>query len=255
MPNEFHDHASRVTLELQDTSSMLSKLTKLIRQRNVFEDHQSEITEMTLVVKQKLGLLHNDLKKLQDLKDSHRGWKQNQADKHSATVINTLRTQLMDTTQEFKEVLQTRTSSLKETNQRRSKFTADPPKMGSALFAAMEDDDGDEDEDALGGMAMVQQRDSSHTYYSARNDAVRQIEGTISELSGMFQEFARILQDQDELVMRIDDDVEMALDHVERGQSELITYLNRISGNRNLILKIFGVLFFFIVFFGLFILK
>eukprot|EP00667_Euglena_gracilis_P011731 EG_transcript_12005 len=260
--SEFHEHATRVTYELQDTSDMLSKLTKLILQRNVFDDHSSEIQEMSLVVKQKLGLLHNKLKQLQDIKDSHRGWKQSQADKHSTTVVNTLRTQLMDTTQEFKEVLQTRTQTLRETNQRRSKFTAEPPKLESALFnankAALDDEDKRGDGALVagaGGMQLQMQRDGGQAYFQARNDAVRQIEATISELSGMFQEFARIVAEQDELIMRIDDDVETALVNVERGQNELIRYLNRISGNRNLILKIFGVLFFFILFFGLFILK
>ena len=33
-------------------------------------------------MKQKLGLLHNELKKLQEMKDSHRGWKQNQVQTH-----------------------------------------------------------------------------------------------------------------------------------------------------------------------------
>jgi syntaxin 5 len=257
----FHEEASRLTYELQDTSDMLTKLTKLILQRNVFDDHSSEIQEMTLVVKQKLGLFHNKLKKLQDLKDSHRGWTQSQADKHSSTVINTLRTQLMDTTQEFKKVLQTRTQSLQETNQRRSKFTAEPPKLGSALFAnkaALEDDESSSSDLHAGGgpgMQLQMQRDGGQAYFQARNDAVRQIEQTINELGGMFQEFARIVADQDELIMRIDDDVETALVNVERGQNELIRYLNRVSGNRNLILKIFAVLFFFILFFGLFILK
>lgn len=45
-------------------------------------------------------------------------------------------------------------------------------------------------------------RAGGQAYFQARNDAVRQIEATISELSGMFQEFARIVAEQDELIMR-----------------------------------------------------
>jgi len=66
--------------------SLFLETCAVILQRNVFDDHSSEIQEMTLVVKQKLGLFHNKLKKLQDLKDSHRGWTQSQV--HSPSPPN-----------------------------------------------------------------------------------------------------------------------------------------------------------------------
>lgn len=253
--SEFFEFAAHVTDELQDTSDMLAKLTKLTRQRNVFEDNQSEVQELSMVVKQKIGILHGDIQRLQQLGDARQGWNVTQADKHSTTVVNTLRTQLMDTTKVFKDVLQSRTTSLKETHQRRCNFTSEPPRLSAALLSATQAEEDSRRDENAGGLQMMAGPSGSRAYYAARSDAVRQIESTITELAGMFQEFARVVQEQDELIIRIDSDIDTALTNVDKGQNELLRALHRISGNRGLVLKIFGVLFFFILFFGLFILK
>eukprot|EP00906_Rhabdomonas_costata_P003314 RCo005066 len=251
--SEFLTFATHVTSELQEASQTLTKLARLTRQRNLFEDNQAEVQELSLVVKQKIGMLHSDLQKLQQIGEARQGWGgSTQADKHSSAVVNTLRAQLLDTTKVFKDVLQSRTTNLKETYSRRSQFTADPARLARGAF----DDEGSSHGDGqVGGLQAYAAPGGGRTYFQARTDAVRQVEATITELGGMFQEFARVVQEQDELILRIDDDIETALTNVNRGQNELLRTLNRISGNRWLILKIFGVLFFFILFFGIFILK
>eukprot|EP01004_Peranema_trichophorum_P006988 NODE_5786_length_968_cov_40.500592_g5204_i0.p1 GENE.NODE_5786_length_968_cov_40.500592_g5204_i0~~NODE_5786_length_968_cov_40.500592_g5204_i0.p1 ORF type:complete len:292 (-),score=38.88 NODE_5786_length_968_cov_40.500592_g5204_i0:9-884(-) len=251
---EFFTFAHQVTSELQSTSELLSKLGKLTKKRTVFEDHQDDIQEISLVIKQKLSMIHNDLQKLQQIKDQHKGWRESHADKHSTTVVNTLQKALMDTTKEFKDILQTRTTSLKETTLRRSNFAAEPPRLDSMLSATRAALASEESGEEGLSMLLVPQQ-GGQAYYQERSDAVRQVETTIVELSGMFSEFARIVEQQDELILRIDTDVETALANVEGAQNELLRYLNRISGNRWLILKVFGIIFFFIIFFGVFILK
>ena len=55
------------------------------------------------------------------------------------------------------------------------------------------------------------------------------------------------------MTMRIDENVEDALANVDAGQAQLLKYLNTISSNRWLIMKVFFVLMVFLVFFLVFI--
>lgn len=53
--------------------------------------------------------------------------------------------------------------------------------------------------------------------------------------------------------MRIDENVDDTLGNVDAGQAQLLKYLNAISGNRLLAMKVLGVLFLFLMFFIVFI--
>ena len=55
------------------------------------------------------------------------------------------------------------------------------------------------------------------------------------------------------MAVRIDENVDDAVMNVDSAQTQLLKYLNRISSNRWLIMKIFGVLIFFLTFFVVFI--
>ncbi len=61
------------------------------------------------------------------------------------------------------------------------------------------------------------------------------------------------VQEQGEMAMRIDENVDDALANVDAGQAQLLKYLNTISSNRWLIMKVFFVLMVFLVFFLVFI--
>ena len=62
-----------------------------------------------------------------------------------------------------------------------------------------------------------------------------------------------MVQQQGELAVRIDENVDDALGNVEGAQGQLLKYLDRISGNRWLILKVLGVVLFFLLIFVLFV--
>ena len=62
-----------------------------------------------------------------------------------------------------------------------------------------------------------------------------------------------MVAEQGELAVRIDENVDEAVANVDNAQTHLLKYLNRISSNRWLIMKIFGVLISFLVFFVVFV--
>jgi syntaxin 5 len=142
-----------------------------------------------------------------------------------------------------------------------------------------------------GGQAMQQQLSAPQdTYMSTRAEALRNVESTIVELGGIFQQLAHMVraccsliqishvvrplslstsslteirtfpinfldqvQEQGEMAVRIDENVEETLQNVDGAQAHLLKYLNTISSNRWLIMKIFFVLMIFMLFFTVFI--
>jgi syntaxin 5 len=55
------------------------------------------------------------------------------------------------------------------------------------------------------------------------------------------------------MVQRIDENVEETLGNVDQAKAQLMRYLNSISSNRWLVMKVFGVLMVFLLFFVMFI--
>lgn len=87
------------------------------------------------------------------------------------------------------------------------------------------------------------------TYLSQRNEAIRNVESTITELGGIFQQLAHMVQEQGELALRIDENLDDTLMNVDNAQLNLMKYLQSINSNRWLALQIFFVLAFFLVIF------
>merc|ERR1712183_1235600 len=97
-----------------------------------------------------------------------------------------------------------------------------------------------------GGQAMAMQ------YTTSRVEAVQSVQKTIGELAQMFQKMAVMVTAQEEMIQRIDHDVDDTLSNVEQGQDHLLKYFHHISSNRWLIIKVFFILIFFVVFFVVF---
>ncbi len=97
----------------------------------------------------------------------------------------------------------------------------------------------------------IQQRRNERDTKSRLENA-NQVEAAISELGQMFGKMASLVSQQQEIVEKIEDDVESSLIQVEAGTEEIQKVFNIVQGNRGLILKIFALLIFFILFFRLY---
>ncbi|KAI8613122.1 hypothetical protein BC830DRAFT_1052185, partial [Chytriomyces sp. MP71] len=84
----------------------------------------------------------------------------------------------------------------------------------------------------------------------SRGQAIDTIESTIAELGQIYSQFTQILAQQREMVQRIDMNVMDTEVNVTNAHSELARYLERLQGNRWLMIQVFGIL---VVFFMLFV--
>jgi syntaxin 5 len=91
-------------------------------------------------------------------------------------------------------------------------------------------------------LLMMEEAQPNNTYIQARGEAIEAIERTINELGGIFGQLATMVSEQSEMIQRIDANTEDVVDNVEGAQRELMKYWTRMSGNRWLIAKMFGVL-------------
>jgi len=94
--------------------------------------------------------------------------------------------------------------------------------------------------------------DQNHAYIESRAHAVDAVQGTIAELGNIFQELGVLISEQGTNINIIDEEAETSLTNVNLGRDQLLRAMSRAGGNRALIIRVFAVLFFFVVLFGAF---
>lgn len=103
----------------------------------------------------------------------------------------------------------------------------------------------------LQGQQMLMQ-DETDQYLHTRAETMQNIESTIVELGGIFQQLAHMVKEQEEMVERIDTNIQDVELNVEAAHGEIVKYFQSISSNRWLMIKIFAVLILFFIFFVVF---
>lgn len=288
--SEFNKRASKIGYGIHQTSQKLAKLAKLAKRTSVFDDPTMEIQELTAVIKQDITALNSAVVDLQFLSNSRHesGNISSDTTSHSTTVVDDLKNRLMSTTKEFKEVLTMRTENLKVHENRRQLFSsagskdsanpfvrqrplasrsaastsnAPPPpwangSSSSSQFSTGKQADG-ESQPLLQQQQHHQQQQQlvplQDTYMQSRAEALQNVESTIHELSSIFNQLATLVSQQGEIAIRIDENMDDTLANVEGAQGSLLKYLNSISSNRWLMIKIFFVLIFFLMVFLFFV--
>jgi hypothetical protein len=89
-------------------------------------------------------------------------------------------------------------------------------------------------------------------YHDERVKAADEIESTIGELGTLFKRLTSMIHEQQELVERIDEDVENAVVTVDNAHDQLKQAYDSASSNRALYTKVGAILIIFFLFFTVF---
>jgi syntaxin 5 len=282
--SEFARRAAEIGRGITGTMAKLERLTQLARRKTLFDDRPVEINELTFVIKQDLTQLDRSIKELQAISAaSAKGAAPAtpkapvaQESEHNKNVVFMLRAKLSTVGASFKETLETRTKNVQASRSRTENFLSSvgaaattpagtPGRTDSPLYqpqaqqgfittkAAQADIlslDPSASASALtrnqpSAQQLLMMEEGSNTYIQQRGEQIDMIERTMMELGGLFSQLAEMVSVQGEQIQRIDADTEDTLDNVEGAQRELTKYWNRVSGNRWLIAKMFGVLMIF----------
>jgi len=265
--SEFISIAKAISGDITNTYTKLEKLTLLCKRKTIFDDKPVEIQELTYIIKHDIANLNKQIGQLQNIAKAQRTAQGQHQQSHSSGVVVQLQAKLASMSNNFKQVLEVRTENLKSQKSRAEQFsvggvtTSLPQSVTQGYHAgsvlAMEDDMAGGTGDAIidmggamgGQMAVTQDNDS---YYASRADAMHTIESTIVELGGIFTQLAHMVKEQEEMVQRIDSNVEDTALNVEMGHNEILKYFQSVTSNRWLMVKIFGVLIFFFLIFVIF---
>ncbi|XP_030384326.1 syntaxin-5 [Scaptodrosophila lebanonensis] len=276
--SEFMNMARYIGKNIASTYAKLEKLTMLAKKKSLFDDRPQEIQELTYIIKGDLNALNQQIARLQDIsKDQRRTASGKHLMSHSSNMVLALQSKLASMSTDFKQILEVRTENLKQQKTRRDQFSQGPSplaahtmspstaKQGSLLLSeanqAVSIDMGADTSDTtplLGPPARLQQQqqmaiyDESDNYVQQRAETMQNIESTIVELGGIFQQLAHMVKEQEEIVERIDTNVADAELNIEAAHTEILKYFQSVSKNRWLMIKIFGVLIFFFLFFVVF---
>jgi len=266
--SEFTNIAKKISKDLSNTYAKLEKLTLLAKRKSLFDDKDAEIQQLTFVIKQDMGSLNKQIAQLQELSRTQLGQNGRHKQTHANSVVVSLQSKLATMSGNFKSVLEVRTENLKQQKSRRDEFsqsggvTPSLPAsvlnghMGSVLL--QDEAKGDHAQVAINmdGVGERHQQlqlvDEQDSYIQSRADTMRNIEQTIVELGTIFQQLAHMVKEQEETVQRIDSNVETAHLNIEAAHTELVKYFQRVTSNRWLMIKIFGVLIFFFIIFVIF---
>jgi len=269
--SEFARRAAEIGRGITGTMGKLERLAQLAKRKTLFDDKPVEIAELTYVIKQDLASLNSQISSLQTLTKSQHPQAKNtdQEGEHNKNVLVMLQGKLGDVTLNFKDVLELRTKNIQASRSRtenfvssvssRSQTALDPQRSDSPLYnntpsrtpqpdllslepsssSALTRQQGDQQ------MLMMEEAQPTNTYIHARGEAIEAIERTINELGGIFGQLASMVSEQSEMIQRIDANTEDVVDNVQGAQRELLKYWSRVSGNRWLVAKMFGVLMIF----------
>jgi syntaxin 5 len=229
------------------------------KRKTLFDDRPVEINELTSIIKQDLSSLNQQIGALQTLSRAQHP-KADQEGEHNKNVVFLLQGKLTDVSANFKDVLEVRTKNIQASRARTENFVSSVSahvapsisQSASPLYSTPNRGSPGPGQDLLSlnpvgdqQLLMMEEAQPQNMYIQQRGEAIEAIERTISELGGIFGQLASMVSEQSEMIQRIDANTEDVVDNVQGAQRELLKYWSRVSGNRWLVAKMFGVLMIF----------
>ncbi|KAK1758339.1 integral membrane protein sed5 [Echria macrotheca] len=257
--SEFARQAAEIGRGVSATMGKLEKLAQLAKKKTLFDDRPVEINELTFIIKQDLSALNEQIRNLQALsKRLHP--KPDQEGENNKNILLLLQGRLGDVSANFKDVLEIRTKNIQASRSRTEAFVSTVgqhshvalQQSASPLYGTPNRGTPSPNADLISlnpipdqQMQLQMMEEGQNTYIQQRGQAIEAIEATINELGSIFGQLASMVSEQSEMIQRIDANTEDVVDNVEGAQKELLKYWGRVSGNRWLIAKMFGVLMIF----------
>jgi syntaxin 5 len=230
------------------------------KRKTLFDDRPVEINELTFIIKQDLSSLNQQISSLQTLSRAQHP-KADQEGEHNKNVVFLLQGKLTDVSANFKDVLEVRTKNIQASRSRTENFVSSVSahaapaisQSASPLYSTPQNRGSPgPGQDLLSlnpvgeqQLLMMEEAQPQNQYINQRGEAIEAIERTINELGGIFGQLASMVSEQSEMIQRIDANTEDVVDNVQGAQRELLKYWSRVSGNRWLVAKMFGVLMIF----------
>jgi len=269
--SEFARRAADIGKSINSTMGKLERLAQLAKRKTLFDDKPVEIAELTYVIKQDLSSINSQIGNLQNLvRSQHPNSSKSgegQEGEHAKNVVVMLQGKLADVSVGFKEVLEVRTKNIQASRSRTENFvsnvggragevstlqqspsplyTPHPGTSPSPSLLTLDPHPSHLQSMSQQQLLLLEEAQPVNSYLHTRSEAIEAIERTINELGGIFGQLAQMVSEQSEMIQRIDAETEDVVTNVSGAQRELLKYWGRVSSNRWLVVKMFGILMIF----------
>jgi len=252
---DFLQAAAHIEKGIEVTVARVAEMRKLCTRRSVFDDREDKIAELRQFVKQDFTGLGKDIELLEKQADSDPALSaRTHTRSHTKAVVGGLQAKVTQAAKEFAEVLQKQNKTLKEESSRRSRFESTASvghlRMRKRAVDGFWQKRNQASHSEQMRLQQLQQQETESKYLDRRANSIQSIQSTLNELGTVYNKMANIVASQQEIAIRIDENMSATLEHTEMGHNQLMKYFTSISGNRGLILKVFGLLLFFTVLFA-----
>lgn len=271
--------AATIAKDIAHTTNMLLNLAQLAKRKTLFDDKPDEINRLAYAIKQDIFKISQSLKDLKRFANADSSIRSDKEIKlYSDNVCQLLGSKMQNVSGEFHTVLAIRqkneleNKSRKEnflsaaTNLRQSSLTprlmegdrkgvspllnlGENPYLHALNDSQQEFQYGNKNGELLSIPDQTRQlllmEEQGNQYIQERSSAVETIEATINEVGNLFQQLATMVSEQGEQIQRIDQNVDDIDMNIMGAQRELLKFYTRISSNRWLFLKVFGILLVF----------
>jgi syntaxin 5 len=266
---DFMRRSREAARDLYKTYQKLEALNRLARKTTIFnwEEASKELNQLVGVIKEDIGCLNKQIEELR--KEQVHGLQQKSShnmESHSKTVVLSLQQQLATMSSSFKSTLELRSQNMQQQKQRREQFTGPESEAlrpvgkqatvidldfggGQSSGSSRADPRLRDNQQQQQQQQLLVYEDNATQYLEERASAMQSIESTIVELGTIFNQLATMVQQQEEMITRIDANVNDTSLNVEAAHESILRYFQSVTNNRWLMFKVFGVLFvFFLVF-------
>lgn len=240
--------ARQISAKVEMAALRVVDLRRLTKATALFDDRTPQIQEVAFYINEDIQVLDREIAEFDGRIRSTDNPQVHQD--HSVNMSGILKMHLGVVAKDAKSVHDDWCASMQRTHDRKQRISTPtvrrrPHSRPSGKICSTS-------EASDGAGQFRQQMGASTQGDVSRMDAVQRVQGHVAELAKMFTQTAMLVHEQQDMIARVDDDLERAHTNLDSAQTELIKYWRRVSSNRSLIYKVFGIIIAFVVFFVLF---
>mmetsp|Transcript_1941 Transcript_1941/g.4469 ORF Transcript_1941/g.4469 Transcript_1941/m.4469 type:complete len:297 (-) Transcript_1941:160-1050(-) len=262
MPNQIYLASSEIGRDIQTMQNQIDELRKVARKKNIFDDKSSKSDQLIVQIKQMCEQTEQKIQRLDQQASSSGSLRSGgkQAGEAAKNAVEALKLRHKDITLDFYRVCEERNRAAMAMQKQRDLYGTRPQAKairGADYFdsGGGSSSSGGTEMTAMGGENVGLMRGGKQIdpgYADSRAEAMQTVQRAIADVGQMFKRMRDLINEQEYAVMRIDQDVTDTQDNLDQAEKSLLQYLDSISSNRMLIIKVFAIIIGFIVFFIVF---
>ncbi|SJK86532.1 syntaxin 5 [Babesia microti strain RI] len=256
--NHIDEQSNNVKNELNSLDLKLDRLAELSKRSGIYSDNSDHLNHLINQIKKDLSDINENLETL-STSNKQMKYSNKHTKLHYANIVDYLKSSFVSKTNKFKDILQQRTETMKKQENRRKMYTfrgntsLTPSNNHTSSFVLDEEIQQVHDRknvDIESGQ-VIKNRGRQNYIAQARQEAIVNVQRAIWDLSQIFNKVAQMVSEQDMMIQRIDEETDISIDNIKRGQIELSKYLKKLSSRRGLIIRMLCIIFVFIIIFVL----